>query len=277
MIISIASGKGGTGKTTVAVNFALSLEGKVRLLDCDVEEPNDDIFLKPEITREIPFYLPKPVVEKSRCTYCGRCSQVCQYNAIAVVKETVLIFNELCHSCGACKIACPEEAIFEEEIRKGVIQEGRRGNIEFVKGELEVSEAAPTPLVKEVKKRVKDDCICIIDASPGTSCPVVEAVKDSNFCLLVTEPTPFGLNDLKLAYEMCKKLKIPSGVLINRASVGDKEVNKYCEKENIPILMEIPIDREIATKYSEGEPFVLERVEYKQKFRNLLKKIEEII
>ncbi len=277
MIISIASGKGGTGKTTVAVNLALSLEGKLQLLDCDVEEPNVDIFLKPRIEKEIPFYLPRPVVDKSKCTYCGKCSEVCQYNAIAVVKETVLIFYELCHSCGACKIVCPEDAIFEENIRKGVIQEGRRENIEFVKGELKVSEAAPTPLVKEVKKRAKDDYICIIDASPGTSCPVVEAVKDSHFCLLVTEPTPFGLNDLKLAHQVCKKLKVPSGVLINRANVGDKKVSKYCQRENIPLLMEIPIDREIAEKYSEGKPFVLEKVEYRQKFQNLLEKIKEII
>ncbi|RKY78951.1 (4Fe-4S)-binding protein [candidate division KSB1 bacterium] len=277
MIISIASGKGGTGKTTVAVNFALALEGKIQLLDCDVEEPNVDIFLKPTIERQEPLYIPKPVVDESKCTYCGKCSEVCLYNAIAVVKEKVLIFYELCHSCGACKVVCPKEAIFEEDVKKGVIEEGRAGAIEFVKGELEVSEASPTPLVRAVKKKVKANYISIIDASPGTSCPVVEAVKDSDFCILVTEPTPFGLNDLKLAVEMCKKLKIPTGVIINRADVGDKEVDKYLKQENIPILMRIPMDREIAEKYSEGKTFVESKPEYKKEFQNLLKRIEVMI
>ncbi len=277
MIISIASGKGGTGKTTVAVNFALALEGKIQLLDCDVEEPNVDIFLKPTIERQEPLYIPKPVVDESKCTYCGKCSEVCLYNAIAVVKEKVLIFYELCHSCGACKVVCPKEAIFEVDVKKGVIEEGRAGAIEFVKGELEVSEASPTPLVRAVKKKVKANYISIIDASPGTSCPVVEAVKDSDFCILVTEPTPFGLNDLKLAVEMCKKLKIPTGVIINRADVGDKEVDKYLKQENIPILMRIPMDREIAEKYSEGKTFVESKPEYKKEFQNLLKRIEVMI
>lgn len=277
MTISIASGKGGTGKTTVAVNFALALEGKIQLLDCDVEEPNVDIFLKPTIERQEPLYIPKPVVDESKCTYCGKCSEVCLYNAIAVVKEKVLIFYELCHSCGACKVICPKEAIFEEDVKKGVIEEGRAGTIEFVKGELEVSEASPTPLVRAVKKKVKANYISIIDASPGTSCPVVEAVKDSDFCILVTEPTPFGLNDLKLAVEMCKKLKIPTGVIINRANVGDKEVDKYLKQENIPILMRIPMDREIAEKYSEGKTFVESKPEYKKEFQNLLKRIEVMI
>jgi len=277
MIISIASGKGGTGKTTVAVNFALALEGKIQLLDCDVEEPNVDIFLKPTIERQEPLYIPKPVVDESKCTHCGKCSEVCLYNAIAVVKEKVLIFYELCHSCGACKVVCPKEAIFEVDVKKGVIEEGRAGAIEFVKGELEVSEASPTPLVRAVKKKVKANYISIIDASPGTSCPVVEAVKDSDFCILVTEPTPFGLNDLKLAVEMCKKLKIPTGVIINRADVGDKEVDKYLKQENIPILMRIPMDREIAEKYSEGKTFVESKPEYKKEFQNLLKRIEVMI
>jgi len=277
MIISIASGKGGTGKTIVAVNFDLDIECKIQLLDCDVEELNVDIFLKPTIERQEPLYIPKPVVGESKCTYCGKCSEVCLYNAIAVVKEKVLIFYELCHSCGACKVVCPEEAIFEVDVKKGVIEEGRAGAIEFVKGELEVSEASPTPLVRAVKKKVKANYISIIDASPGTSCPVVEAVKDSDFCILVTEPTPFGLNDLKLAVEMCKKLKIPTGVIINRADVGDKEVDKYLKQENIPILMRIPMDREIAEKYSEGKTFVESKPEYKKEFQNLLKRIEVMI
>jgi len=290
MIISIASGKGGTGKTTVAVNFALSLEkNKVQFLDCDVEEPNADIFLKPTIDKQEPFYTSKPVVDESKCTYCGKCSEACLYNAIAVVKKRVLIFYELCHSCGACKLVCPKEAILELDVKKGIIEEGKAGVIEFVKGELEVSEASPTPLVRAVKKKIKPNYISIIDVSPGTSCPVVEAVKDSHFCILVTEPTPFGLNDLKLAVEMCKKLKVPIGVIINRVQKQyahqhmqyehdilhtDEQMDRYLKQENIPILMRIPIDREIAKKYSEGKPFVESNPKYKKEFQNLLKKIE---
>jgi MinD superfamily P-loop ATPase len=283
MIISIASGKGGTGKTTIAVNFALALENKVQLLDCDVEEPNVDIFLKPTIEKQEPLYIPKPVVDESKCTYCGRCSEVCHYNAIAVVKEKVLIFYELCHSCGACKLVCPEEAIFETDVKKGRIEEGKAGPIEFVKGELEVSEASPTPLVRAVKKKIKPNHISIVDVSPGASCPVVEAVKDSDFCILVTEPTPFGLNDLKLAVEMCKKLGVPTGVIINRVhkvlrnDMGYKEIGRYLKRQNIHILMRIPMDREIAEKYSEGEPFLKSKSKYKKEFQNLLKKIESMI
>jgi len=277
MIISVASGKGGTGKTTVAVNLALSLKGKVQLLDCDVEEPNADIFLKPEIIREDTFYLPKPVLEGSKCTYCGRCSQVCQYNAIAVVKQRVLFFYELCHSCGACKIACPESAIFEVDSPKGVIKEGKAEHIQFVNGELRVSEGAPTPLVSAVKKRIKPSYISIIDVSPGTACPVVEGIKDSDFCILVTEPTPFGLHDLDLAYQMCQKLEVPAGVVINRADVGNEEVDKYCKNSDIPILMRIPVDKEIARAYSEGIPFVEVKPEYKQKFRDLGAQIKKMV
>jgi len=281
MIISIASGKGGTGKTTIAVNLALSLKGKAQLLDCDVEEPDDHIFLEPKITKSEKVYLPKPFVNPDKCDYCGRCSEVCQYNAIAVVKNKdrlppgkVLIFYELCHSCGACKIACPQNAIFEKEIEKGIVEEGKTKTIFFVQGKLREGESSPVPLVKAVKKRIKKDHNIIIDASPGTSCPVVEAVKDSDFCLLVTEPTPFGLNDLRLAVEMCRKIKIPSGVIINRADIGDKKVEEYCAEENIPILMRIPYSREIAYAYSEGIPIVEKFPEYRKKFQELFEKIK---
>ena len=274
MTISIASGKGGTGKTTIAVNLALSLNGNIQLLDCDVEEPDDHIFLKPEITKSEKIYLPKPVVDDNKCNYCGRCSQVCQYNAIAVVKNKVLIFYELCHSCGACKIACSQKAIFEKEVEKGIVEEGMARNILFAQGKLRESESSPVPLVKAVKKKIKKDYKVIIDCSPGTSCPVVEAVKDTDFCLLVTEPTPFGLNDLKLAVEMCRKIKVPLGVIINREDIGDKKVEEYCDGENIPILMHIPYSREIAYAYSEGIPIVEKFPEYKEKFQELFERIK---
>ena len=275
MIISIASGKGGTGKTTIAVNLALSLKGKRQLLDCDVEEPDDHIFLKPEISKSEKAYFLEPFVNPDKCDYCGKCSEVCAYNAIAVVKKKVLIFYELCHSCGACKIACPQDAIFEKGIEKGTIEEGKTGDIFFGQGRLKEGELSAAPLIKRVKKKIKNDCNVIIDAPPGASCPVVEAVKNTDFCLLVTEPTPFGLNDLRLAVEMCRKIKVPSGIIINRADIGDKKVEEYCVEENIPILMRIPYSREIAYAYSEGIPIVEKFPEYKEKFQELFKKIKK--
>lgn len=198
MIISVASGKGGTGKTTVATNLALSLEG-VQFIDCDVEEPNAHIFLRPHIGERTPVGIPVPKVEEARCTYCGKCSEVCEFHAIVVIRETVLVFPELCHGCGGCSYICPVDAITEVDREIGVIEEGRASNLEFIQGILNVGEPMATPLIRREKKLIKDDRIVIIDSSPGASCPVIEAVKGSHFCLLVTEPTPFGLNDLQNA------------------------------------------------------------------------------
>jgi len=277
MVVSIASGKGGTGKTTVAVNLALSLEENVQFLDCDVEEPNAHIFLKPKITHARSLSVLVPKVDEKRCTYCGKCARFCSYNAIAIVKEKVLFFPELCHNCGGCTIVCPEKAIREVKRPKGVIEEGRSGKIRFIKGELNVGEAVSPPLIREVKKTADKDFLTIIDVPPGTSCPVIEAVKGSDFCLLVTEPTPFGLNDLTLAVEVMRKLKIPFAVVINRSDIGDGKVEEYCEKEKIPILMRIPMDRRIATAYSKGTPIVEEIPEYREKFKELYEKIKQML
>ncbi|MDD5454140.1 MAG: ATP-binding protein [Candidatus Ratteibacteria bacterium] len=275
MIIAVASGKGGTGKTLVATGLALSLKDNVQFFDCDVEEPNASIFLKPKIEKKEIVYLPKPIVEPSHCTGCGKCAEVCQYNAIAVVKGKVLIFNELCHSCGACSLACPEKAIFEVDSEKGVLEGGRSNDIEFWQGSLKVGEAAPTPLIKALKKKVDNKKTVIIDSSPGTSCPMVEAVKDADFVILVTEPTPFGLNDLTLAIEVVRQLKIPFGVIINRCDKGDEKVELYCQENKIPILIRIPFDRKIAELYSKGIPFVTEKKEYLVKFREMFKLINK--
>ena len=274
MIISIASGKGGTGKTLVATSLALSLGEEVQLLDCDVEEPNDHILLRPTIHGSGDVFIPIPKVDEDKCNYCGRCSEVCAYNAIAVIKEKVLIFPELCHGCGACSYLCPEKAISEEGRRIGVVEMGRAKNIDLVQGKLSPGEMMAPPVIREVKRRTCSQKPVIIDVSPGTSCPVVEAIKGSDFCILVTEPTPFGLNDLTLAVEVIKKLGIPYGVVINRDGSGDSKIEKYCDEENIPILLRIPLDTEIAILYSKGIPLVEGIPEWRENFLTLFRSIK---
>jgi len=275
MIISVASGKGGTGKTTIATNLALSLNG-VQFIDCDVEEPNAHIFLKPIIRKRISVGIPVPQVDDEKCTYCGECAKICEFNAIVVIKEKVLLFPELCHGCGGCSYICPADAIKEVDREIGVIEEGVADNIDFIHGVLNVGEPMAPPLIRKEKKLINSGKTVIIDSSPGTSCPVVEAVKGSDFCLLVTEPTPFGLNDLRLAVEMIRKLRIPIGVVINCADVGDRKVWQYCEEESIPILMEIPLDRRIAESYSKGIPLIKAILEYRDKFLELYIKVSSL-
>jgi MinD superfamily P-loop ATPase len=278
VIISVASGKGGTGKTTIAVNLALSLKDShsVKFLDCDVEEPNAHFFLKPRIAESQPVFLPVPEIIKERCTFCGRCAEVCSYNAIAVLKEDVLIFPELCHGCGGCCLFCPEKAIKEKGQRIGIIESGFLDGLQFFQGKLDIGQAMSPPLIRAVKKHMNPAHIVIIDVPPGTSCPVIEAVKGSDFSLLVTEPTPFGLNDLQLAVKTLAVLKIPFGIIINRADVGDSKVQDYCQKENYPILMTIPMDRNIAVAYSEGKSIIETQPSYKQKFIDLFEEIKSL-
>lgn len=278
MIISIASGKGGTGKTTVAINLALALSDSqsLKFLDCDVEEPNAYFFLKPKLSQKIPVSIPVPEINEKKCDFCGKCAEICEYNALAVLKDTVLVFAELCHGCGGCTLLCPEKAITEKDRQIGIMEIGSTGRITFIHGKLNIGEAMSPPLIRAVKKQIKPSDTVIIDAPPGTSCPVIESVKGSDFSLLVTEPTPFGLNDLKLAVETLKQMKIPHGVVLNRAGVGDNKVKNYCNRENIPILMEIPMDRKIAEAYSEGKSIIETMPEYKQKFLALYKKIKNL-
>lgn len=275
MIISIASGKGGTGKTTVATNLALSLDSQVRFLDCDVEEPNAHLFIKPKFDATEKVTTPVPEIDESKCTRCGKCAEICQFKAIVVIGETVLFFHELCHSCGGCMEVCPEDAIRETGRELGIIQQAQLNGLDFVHGRLRVGEAMAPPLIRKVRGFEKHDTLTIIDAPPGTSCPVIAAMKGADFILLVTEPTPFGLHDLKLAVGAVRVLNIPCGLVINRADIGDNSVREYAEQEGIPLLMEIPFDRKIAEAYSRGEILVEFAPEWKERFQALYRAIGE--
>jgi len=277
MIISVASGKGGTGKTTISTNLAVSLGPDVQLLDCDVEEPNAHLFINPSIEEAETATTPVPVVDEKKCSLCKKCDEICQFKAIVVIGETVLPFHELCHSCGGCMEVCPENAITETGRELGVIERGSRNGLDFVHGRLRVGEAMSPPLIRMVRSFTNPDRLTIIDAPPGTSCPVIAAMKGADVVLLVTEPTPFGLHDLKLAVEAVKILGIPAGLVINRADIGDDKVKAYAQQEDLPILMEIPFDRSIAEAYSRGELLVEVMPEYKERFRGLYRRIQEII
>ena len=277
MIISIASGKGGTGKTTVATNMAIAIGSDAVLLDCDVEEPNAHLFVNPEIKNTETVFTPVPLIDEEKCTYCRKCVEICRFKAIIVVGETILTFPELCHSCGGCVVVCPEDAITETGRELGVAQSGHAGEVTFVHGRLRVGEAMSPPLIRKVRTFVRSDKINIIDAPPGTSCPVITAMRGTDFVLMVTEPTPFGLHDLKLAVEAVKILGIPHGLVINRADMGDDRVKVYAEQENIPVLMEIPFDRGIAEAYSRGQLIIDVMPEQKAAFAGLFQQIETIV
>jgi len=291
MIISVASGKGGTGKTTIAVNLALALAGDqeniIHFLDCDVEEPNAHLFLKPLIKKRESIEIPIPKIDGQKCNYCGRCAQICVYNAIAVTKHKVLVFPGLCHGCGACTLFCPPKAIKEEGREIGILEEGKSGSISFIGGRLNVGEAMAPTIIRKIKKKsiekhksrknedvkIRNQEIILIDAPPGTSCPVIESVKGSNYTILVTEPTPFGLHDLILAVEVLQKLQIPYGVVLNKCDIGNHQVEEYCKENDIPILLSLPLDKEIAIAYSKGIPIVSLDHSYKQKFVQLFQNI----
>jgi len=274
MIISIASGKGGTGKTTIATNLALSIPN-AQILDCDVEEPNSHIFIKPEIKEKKSVFIPVPKIDESKCNYCGKCGEVCAYNAIAVLKDKILAFPNLCHGCGSCSYFCPQGAIKEVNKEIGCVEIGNKDELQFVHGKLNIGEMMAPPLIKAVKKYINPAKTVIIDAPPGTSCPVITAIKNTDFVILVTEPTPFGLNDLILAVEVVKILNISFGVIINRSDLGNKGIDDYCGKENIPILMRIPFKKEIAMAYSKGIPVVKALPEYKKSFQKLFRNIKD--
>ena len=282
MIITVASGKGGTGKTTVATSLALSLAEEDKgpiFLDCDVEEPNAGLYLRPTLDQRQEAGIQIPQVDLDKCTFCGRCADVCVWHAIAVVGQTVLIFPELCHGCGSCTLNCPEDAIYEVFNPMGSLESGQAGSIEYGQGTMDVGQAMAVPIIRELKKKhlaryQKAVPVAILDAPPGTSCPVVESMSGSDYVLLVTEPTPFGLHDLRLAVQVARdELGLPVGVIVNRDGIGDRGVDDYCAAEGIPILMRIPLDRNIAQALAGGEPLVEALPEYRPQFRQLYGKI----
>jgi MinD superfamily P-loop ATPase len=291
MRIAVASGKGGTGKTTVATGLALSVapDSEIMFLDCDVEAPNAHLFLNPVLERREEVGILLPEVDEARCTFCGRCAEVCQFHAIAVIGQRTMVFPELCHGCGGCTLECPEEAIGEVLDVLGVLEAGLAdGGIRFAHGIMNVGEPMAVPIISQLKKRAAemlqwpeieggDGRLVVLDVSPGTSCPVVEAVSGADFALLVTEPTPFGLHDLRLMVEVTKELDIQAGVVINRDGVGDTGVEEFCAEAGLPVLMRIPLDRQIAEGIARGQPLVAIRPEYVDRFRQLYRQVQALV
>ena len=278
MNITVLSGKGGTGKTTVSTNLALSLEN-VQLMDADVEEPDSYIFIEPDFKNDyIPVNRKIPVVDQETCTGCRKCVDFCKYNALAMMLDEVMVFPEICHSCGGCEIVCPVNAITEKDRELGKLKYDKNvgdRNIEFWQGEMNIGEESSTPVIEALKEHINDKKTTIIDAPPGTTCPTIEATVDSDFALLVTEPTPFGLNDLEMSVEVMREVGIPFGVIINRSEEGEDDlIEEFCEKEDINIMMKIPFERKIAELYSDGIPFVRELKEWEEKFKELFLAIE---
>ena len=278
--IAVASGKGGTGKTTVAVALALALTEAgtyVQFLDCDVEEPNAHLLIKPHIAQKMPVTLRIPKVDPDRCTGCGKCHQVCQYNAIAVVQEKAMIFENLCHACGGCSLACPEGAITEDDKVIGTVETGKRDGIDFLHGILNVGEPMATPIIRALRAQAKQDIFTIMDAPPGTACPVIATVSDCDYCLLVTEPTPFGLYDLGLMVNVVNKLGLPAGLVINKDDAWSTNVEAYAAQNDLPVLLRIPFSREIAELYSRGRPLTELGTSWTGRLNRLRTRIEQRI
>jgi MinD superfamily P-loop ATPase len=283
MIIAIASGKGGTGKTTIAASLTTALAETgmpVSYIDCDVEAPNAHLYLDPVFDQRRDVNLLIPKVDENLCTGCDWCAEVCEYHAIVVLGGNPLVFPELCHGCGSCALECPEKAISEFPQTLGILESGRAAlNIKFARGLLNIGEPMAVPVISQLKKwqDPNPEKTMIFDSPPGTSCPVVESIRGANFVILVTEPTPFGLHDLKLAVQLIEELGIPAGVIVNRDGVGDTKVDDFCKEAGLPILMRIPLERKIGAGIAEGQTLIEIYPAYGDRFRKLYDQIEEIL
>jgi len=281
MIISVASGKGGTGKTAIATSLAAVLAPKCELLDCDVEGPNAALFFDLKYMIEQAATRPVPKIDPNRCTHCGDCAEACQFNAIAITKNVEMVFEELCHPCGACYIACKVDGAISETSRSiGIIREGQTAEgFRIVDGHLNIGEAIATPLVKQVKARIRSGTVTIIDCPPGTGCPVVKAINGSDFAILVTEPTPFGHHDLYLAIKLSKLLQVPMGIVVNRDGITEEytEIENLCKQENVPILLRIPFDQQIAEGYSQGKLLIEIQSSLRNDFERIADQVKSMV
>jgi MinD superfamily P-loop ATPase len=280
MVITVASGKGGTGKTMVATSLALSLAAELDppplFLDCDVEAPNAHLFMHPLLEHRHEVSLLIPDVDEAKCTHCGKCAEICQYHAISVLGQKTVVFPQLCHGCGSCTALCPEKAIIEVPDRMGVIERGTAiDGISFARGILDVGEPMAVPVIRQLKKRAtpQPGQVVIRDAPPGTSCPVVETVRGSNYLILVTEPTPFGLHDLRLAAEMAGELGIRTGVIVNRDNSPYPPLDAFCANHNLPVLLRIPFERVIAQGIAQGKNLLNIHPNYLAAFRAIFEQI----
>ncbi len=276
MKIAIASGKGGTGKTTISCAMALSCPGPVRLLDCDVEEPNSHFFIQPKIERTEKVFSLVPQVDAEQCIGCGECGRICQFSAIVTLGSNTLVFPELCHSCGGCARICPTGAITEIQKEVGTIEIGVQGQVEFISGQMEVGQAMSPPIIRAVKQHEREEGLTILDCPPGTSCPFITAIKGCDAALLITEPTPFGLHDLKLAVDTVREMRIPFGVMVNRSTSTENRIHEYCHEENIPLLLQIPEDRRVAEAYSRGETLLSVLPELRETFASIPNQLKDL-
>ena len=276
MIVAVASGKGGTGKTSVALSLAVAAARRVQLLDCDVEEPNCHLFLRGASVGTRGVNVPLPVVETEACTGCGVCGEVCQFHGIVALPNGAHVFPSLCHGCGACTRLCPAGALSEGQRTVGEVVVSRGDGVELVTGRLAVGETLAVPVVRAVRRCAAGDATVIVDAPPGTSCTMMAAVRGCDVAALVTEPTPFGLHDLTLAVAAVRKLGVPFGVIVNRAGCGDGRVHEYCAAEGIPVLLEVQNERGIAEAYARGETLVTARPELRPRFVALLDRLRAL-
>lgn len=280
MIVAVASGKGGTGKTTIASSLSLALSEdnvKVSFLDCDVEEPNGHLLLGPALTGTETVNVQVPDIDVKKCDNCGFCAEICAFNALAILEDAHLIFPELCHSCGGCWHLCPQNAVNILERGIGVVEMGNARGINFVHGRLNIGEVMSPSLIKAVKRYIERDQITIIDAPPGTSCPAITAIEGVDFCLLIAEPTPFGVHDMNLVVEMLAKVGIPAGVVINRSDGEDGIVEQYCRRKKLPVLASFPLQKDIAKGYALGIPALEIRPQWKMELVHVIERIKGML